>query len=164
METLYHDLRYALRALLKAPGFAAVVILTLALGIGANSAIFTLVNAVLLKPLPVQDPQRLAIIGDPSRAHGTSIGSPRTDLFSFPLYQELLRRDIGLESMTAASFIGRMTVQEAGQPPDTEGQFAVVASGNYFSVLGVRAYLGRLFTPDDDKQAWHPRRPGRTFP
>src|SRR4029434_8789873 len=90
METLFKDLRYGLRGLLKRKGFAAIAVLTLALGIGANTAIFTLVNAVMLKALPVQNPRELVLCSD-TTSEGTSLeDTPRTgkwDRFSYAAYE-----------------------------------------------------------------------------
>ena len=93
MTGIIQDLRYALRQLRKNPGFASVAVLTLALGIGANTAIFTVVNALLLKMLPVRDPQQLIVVGDPSDPNRRSNGTPRVDIFSYPLYKELRDRN-----------------------------------------------------------------------
>ncbi len=86
MRTLLQDLRYGFRMLGKNPGFTTVAVLTLALAIGANTAIFTVIDALVLKSLPVNDSASLVILGDPSRVHSRSSGTPSVDIFSYPLY------------------------------------------------------------------------------
>src|ERR1043166_8518744 len=93
MSALTQDLRYGVRQLRKSPGFTAVAVVTLALGIGANTAIFTVVNALLLKMLPVKDPQQLVVVGDPANPNERSNGTPRADVFSYPLYKQLRDRN-----------------------------------------------------------------------
>src|SRR3954451_21552307 len=102
MGTLFQDLRYGLRMLAKAPGFTAVAVLTLALGIGANTAIFTLVNALLLKTLPVRAPQELVAVGNPGFVDFRWHGTPATDVFSYPLYRELRDRTTVFNGLVAA--------------------------------------------------------------
>src|SRR5579859_2419572 len=150
METLFQDVRYGIRMLAKTPAFTSVAVLTLALGIGANTAIFTLVNALLLRMLPVQDPQQLVVVGDPERANSRSNGTPRVDLFSYPLYKELRDRNSVFTGLCAAASDHHVEV-DAGQggAPDQRITGRMV-SGNYFSVLGLEAAAGRLFTDSDD--------------
>ncbi len=151
METLLQDLRYALRTLLKSPGFTTVAVLTLALGIGANTAIFSLVNAVLLKMLPVKDPGQLVVVGDPLLVHNQSLGDPQVGLFSYPLYRELAADNQVFSSMLASSEVHRLKVARGVGTEDFGGSITgVLVSGNYFSTLGINPVLGRTITPDDD--------------
>jgi predicted permease len=150
MNNLLQDLKYALRQLRKSPGFAAVAILTLALGIGANTAIFTVVNALLLKMLPVKDPQQLVVVGDPAAANSRSNGTPRADIFSYPLYKELRDRNSVFSALCAASSDHRVQVDtERGDSLDAKVTGRMV-SGNYFTLLGVEPAAGRLFSDSDD--------------
>ena len=103
METLFQDIRYALRLLIKNPAFAAVSVLTLALGIGANTAIFTVVNALLLKMLPIKSPQELVLVGDPGMVGGRWNGTPSTDFFSNPLYREFRDNNTVFSGLAAAA-------------------------------------------------------------
>src|SRR5579864_6355078 len=103
METLVQDLRFGLRALLKTPAFTALAVLTLALGIGANTAIFTLVNALLLKMLPVARPGELVILGDPTAANERANGTPQLEVLSYPLYRELRDRNSVFSGLCAAA-------------------------------------------------------------
>ncbi|HVT58298.1 MAG TPA: ABC transporter permease [Thermoanaerobaculia bacterium] len=141
------DLRYVLRTLRRAPGFAAIVVTCLALGIGANAAIFTLVDHMLLRVLPVPDPGRLVLF----KWHGSFIGGSSrgwTDSFSYPAYVDLRDENPGVFTGIAARHQESVDV-EAGGP----AQRAVVelVSGNYFAVLGVGAAIGRTLTPEDDR-------------
>jgi predicted permease len=151
MGTLLQDLQYALRVLRKSPAFTTVAVVTLALGIGANTAIFSLVNAVMLKMLPVKDPGQLVVVGDPKDVHRRSMGDPRVDLFSYPLYHELSVGNGVFSGMLASGEAHRLRIT----PADSAGEIAggatgVLVSGNYFSVLGVNALYGRVLNPDDD--------------
>ena len=150
MDTVFQDLRYAFRLLAKSPAFTSVAVLTLALGIGANTAIFTVVNAVLLRMLPIKDPQQLVIVGDPTRANGRSNGTPRTDIFSYPLYQELRDTNSVFSGLCGAASDHHIEV-DAGQGGSSDDRITGrMVSGNYFSLLGVKAAAGRLFSDSDD--------------
>jgi predicted permease len=147
MGTLWQDIRYGVRMLRKSPGFTAVAVLTLALGIGANTAIFSLINALLLKSLPgVKDPQQLVLV--------TVRPWP---FLSYPQYERLCNANQSLSGLFAHS--GRdvkYRMRVAGSDgADAEWVWAPPVSGNFFSVLGVPALLGRTLTPDDD----HPSDP-----
>ena len=156
METLLKDIRYGLRGLLKRKGFAAIAVLTLALGIGANTAIFTLVNAVMLKSLPVHKPEELVLFSD-TTGEGTSFeDSPSTGVwqrFSYVSYEYFRDHNQSFQEVAALrSGESRLSVRQ----PDAQANAAARAqghlvSGNYFSLLGVRALRGRVLTPEDDK-------------
>src|SRR5436305_10105722 len=150
METLLQDIRYAVRMLVKSPAFTTVAVLTLALGIGANTAIFTLVNAVLLRMLPVKDPQQLVVVGDPQRANSRSNGKPRVDIFSYPLYQQLRDRNSVFAGLCAAATEHRIDVDAEQGGPSDQKIIGRMVSGNYFSVLGLEPAAGRLFSDSDD--------------
>ena len=140
IECLIQDIRYGLRMLAKNPGFTAVAVLTLALGIGANMGIFSLVDAVLLKTLPVRAPERLVIIRLPD-PHGGYNGIP------YPTFEYLRDHNRVLTGMFASSIPEHLDVSINGQPELVRGQ---VVSGGYYSTLGVNAVLGRTITPRDD--------------
>jgi predicted permease len=160
LESLIHDVRFGLRMLHKNPVFTAVAILTLALGIGANTAIFTLLDAVLLKTLPVYKPHELVLFSD-DPSEGTSTGR-RTGLLSRLSYSEYLYfqgqnepfRDLcAFENNTNRLRI-RLANAAANSPPEfAKGK---VVSGNYFSVLGVNPAVGRLLSPEDDRPGASP--------
>ncbi len=161
MENLFKDLRYGFRGLLKRKAFAAIAVLTLALGIGANTAIFTLVNAVLLKTLPVSNPQELVLFSDIT-GEGTSVeDTPRTgkwSRFSYPSYKYFRDHNDSFQDIAALrSGTSRLSVRQT----DSQANAAVrssghLVSGNYFSLLGVRAMIGRVFTPEDDRPGAEP--------
>jgi len=148
------DIRFAIRTLLRAPGFALVAIATLALGIGANTAIFTLFNAILLQSLPVREPSRLVIFGSSGVGEGTSSGDAFTgtwNLYSYESYQFLAQANLPFESLTAVrSGEDPVSVRVAGAPRAERAQSHLVA-GNYFSVMGVAAASGRMLTANDDR-------------
>src|SRR5437763_11531044 len=149
MGTLLQDLRYGLRMLAKNPGFTAVAVLTLALGIGANTAIFTLIDGLLLRSLPVQKPDELVLLG-----HGLDrgvVGEAQRgswELFSYAFYQHLHEHNRVFQDVCAfQSFEVGLSVRFGDTTSSAPGK---LVSGNYFSLLGVRPLLVRLFTPEDD--------------
>jgi predicted permease len=153
METIIKDIRYAFRGLLKRPVFSLVAIITLALGIGANTAIFTLVNAVLLKSLPVSKPEELVLFSD-VRGEGTQQGdapSGKWALFSYDSYLYLRKQNQTFQDICAfRSGESRLSVTPAGSSNVQRAQGHLV-SGNYFNVMGVQARLGRTLSPEDDQ-------------
>ncbi|MDX2152463.1 MAG: ABC transporter permease [Bryobacteraceae bacterium] len=143
MGTLLADVRFALRTLRRSPLFTAVAVLSLALGIGANTAIFTLVDQLILRLLPVQDPERLVMIWTTGPHMGSNRGSRA---MSYPMYQDFQSKGAAFSHMfcryraaLSSAFEGR-----------TERVNAELVSGNYFEALGVRPERGRLFTPRED--------------
>ena len=143
MTTIVQDVRYALRLLAKNPGFTFVVVFTLALGIGANAAIFSLTDKVLLQSLPVQEPDRLVVLSAYDPKDGPDIGSS----FSYAMYQDLRdRNDVFAGVITRGS--AQMNVSYGDQNERVRGE---LVSGNFFEVLGVRPWAGRLFNQDDDR-------------
>lgn len=154
METLIHDIRFGWRMLRKSPAFTLVAVLTLALGVGANTAIFTLINAVMLKTLPVNAPAELVVVGDPLLVHTRSIGSPRADLVSYPLYREARDHNQVFSGLLASCELSRMRVAATGSPEDlATNVLGVMVSGNYFQVLGIRPLMGRMLAPGDESLA-----------
>src|SRR5215831_4986174 len=138
---MFQDLRYGARMLLKHPGFACVAALTLALGIGANTAIFSLIDAVLLKTLPVNKPERLVLLG-------RALGGKTITQFPYRAYKQIRDQNEALSGLLAYHPL-RLSVSVDGQPePAVAGQ---LVSGNYYAVLGVSAALGRTIVPDDDR-------------
>ncbi len=158
MNQFLQDIRYALRQLRKSPGFALTAVITLALGIGANTAIFTLVHGILLRSLPVADPAQLYRIGDTDDCcvNGGFVGDNGDfDIFSYDLYLHL---------KSSAPEFEKLAAVQAGQPEfsvrrgealskSLRGEFV---SGNYFSTLGIGAYTGRVLGESDDTPAAAP--------
>ena len=158
MQTLLQDLRYAVRQLRKSPGFTLTAIITLALGIGANTAIFTLVQGILLRSLPVSDPSRLYRIGDTDNCcvNGGFVGENGDfDIFSYDLYRHLKESAPEFESL-AAMQAGQWqwSVRRGnGLPKELRAEFV---TGNYFTTLGVGSYEGRVLSESDDQPASAP--------
>jgi predicted permease len=153
METFWRDLRYTARVLRKSPGYALVAVLSLALGIGANTAIFSLVNQVMLRMLPVHDPAHLVVLHREDDLEGTTTKDNYESVFSYPMYRRL-RDDGRAFSGVIARAGAAVTILYHG---NAESVDADVVPGNFFGVLGVKAAAGRLFTPaDDDAPMAHP--------
>ncbi len=149
LETLVKDFRYALRQLMRNPVFTLVAVLSLAIGIGANTAIFSLMNAVLLRSLPVRDPQQLVSLTNPN-VSGVSIGlsSGERDLMSYPEYEQIRDHAASFSGICVAeSELDRWQVRINGAA--AEDARAKLVSENYFSVLGVEPSIGRLFSAED---------------
>src|SRR6185437_15391234 len=152
LESIGRDLRYAIRSLSGHPAFTLTVIATLALGIGANTAIFTLVDALVLRPLPVPHPEQLVIVSDPAQVNNNDVGGPITSFVSFLLYRDVRARNTVFTDMYASGSSGPIDVTTgAGADRAVEQPHARFVTGNFFSVLGVPAYAGRTFTAAEDE-------------
>jgi hypothetical protein len=157
MSTLMQDLRYAFRRLRQSPGFAVVCVMTLALGIGANTAIFTLVDAVLLKSLPVANPKQLYRLGNDNNCCVIGGFQDNWAIYSYALYQQL--RDHTPEFSEMAAFqsgLQNVSVRRNGASGPAEPYVGEFVSGNYFSMFGIGAFAGRAITPADDKPSAAP--------
>lgn len=137
MDQLIKDLRFGMRSLLKRPGFTAIAVLTLALGIGANTAIFSVVNATLMRPLPVSDPERLVFV----------YNGPTGSIFSYPDYAAFRDQNNVFDGLIAWGGI----TASLNSNDQTDLVNGAIVSGNFFDVLGVRASLGRVISTEDDK-------------
>ena len=153
MPTLFSDLLYALRQMRKAPGFTMVAVITLALGIGANAAIFTLVHAILLRPLPVQDPNSLYRLG--SRDINCCVmGGLQDDwdAFSYALYGKIKAQTPELSDLAAVQAgISSASTRRSGDNSPARPLFLEYVSGNYFDMLSVAPAVGRVLHPSDDQ-------------
>src|SRR6202453_3860754 len=146
MDTFWQDIKYGIRMLAKSPGFTAIAILTLALGIGANTAIFSVVNAELLRPLPFRDSSRLvSVASSNSRTHSTA------GALSYPDFLDLRAQNQVFEQM-AAYIDGNFTPPGVDPPTHLVGSSV---SASLFDVLGVAPELGRTFLPDEDQPHHH---------
>jgi len=155
MKTVIPLIRNAVRQLWTSRLFTATAVLTLALGIGGTTAIFSLIDAVMLRPLPVSDPARLYRVGDgddtiASGRHG------RWGFFSFALYERLKTGTPEFEDITAFGISNPLSVRRQGADNASRPLGTEYVTGTYFSTLGVRAFSGRLFAPDDDRPSASP--------
>ncbi|WP_348264943.1 ABC transporter permease [Telmatobacter sp. DSM 110680] len=148
LDNLARDLRFSLRSLLKSPGFAFTAILTVALGVGANTAVFSVMNAVLLKSLPVADPQTLVYLRTSDQPRGTGTVDTN-ETMSYPVYDTLRKQTSAFSSLIAYVPLSgsKVAVRVGSQPEEAEGD---MVSGAFFSGLGVNLPLGRGFTAEDE--------------
>ncbi len=147
MGSLRQDIKYAARQLAKSPLFTGIVVLTLALGIGANAAIFSLMDQVLFRELPVQDPERLVVLSAPGPNQGSRHQhSEVVEAISHPMFEDFRDQAKVFKGMLAY-FPSSVHLSVGGETERAEG---VLVSGSYFQVLGVKPALGRLLAPDDD--------------
>ena len=140
MQTLWQDLRYGLRTLARKPGFTVIAVISLALGIGANTAIFSLVNLILFRPLPVANPQEVVSVSPVGKDGALAA-------FSYPNYIDFRDRNEVLSGLLASRFV----VVSMSRNGNNEKVWGDLVSGNYFDVLGVKPALGRSFLPEEDK-------------
>jgi predicted permease len=150
LEGLLQDLFYGLRTMLRSPGVTIVALLSLALGIGANTAIFSLMDAVMLRSLPVKNPQELVLLGT-ANDRGFENGFDVTDLFSYPVYRQLQQRnhvfsELAAVLSTSRTIHGFVEGRSAAEPISVQ-----LVSGTYFSTLGVTASMGRTIGEADDR-------------
>jgi predicted permease len=152
LETLLQDMLYGLRAMLRSPGITIVALLSLALGIGANTALFSLMDAVMLRSLPVKNPQQLMLLGT-ANDRGFENGFDVTDLFSYPVYRQFQQRnrvfsDFAAVLSTDRTIHGFVEGHSAAEPMTVQ-----LVSGTYFSTLGLTAMMGRAIDEGDDRIA-----------
>jgi predicted permease len=151
MTSILSDLRLAARGLLRSPLFSLVAVCSLALGIGANTAIFTLIDQMLLRKLPVVEPDRLVMLYQQGSHNGSNMG---TRMHSYPLYQDLQQKAEPLQEVLCR----RLVAASVSVDNQTERVDAEMVSGNFFTLLGVKPALGRVFSSQEDDQVYrgHP--------
>src|SRR3954452_12152443 len=151
MTTLTRDVRYAFRAIRRSPLFAGVAILSLALGIGANTAIFTLMDQLMLRKLPIRNPEQLVVLYQQGSNNGSNMGRW---MHSYPIYQDYQQKGEPFSEVLCR----RLISASISVDNQTERVDAEMVSGNYFTMLGVKPALGRLFTSKEDDQVYsgHP--------
>src|SRR5262245_22137473 len=140
MQTLWQDLRFGARMLLKKPGFTLIAVVTLALGIGANTAVFTLIESAFLRPFPIAEPERVVALSLKTK-------SGNLQAFSYPAYKDVRDRNEVLSGLIAHFFV-QFNLSHNG---DNQIAHGYLVTGNYFDVLGVKPALGRAFTPEEDR-------------
>src|SRR5690348_8669028 len=149
LQSIAQDVRFGARQLARTAGVTTIAVLTLGIGIGANSAIFAIIDAVLLRPLPVPKPNELVAIGRVTSIDAHTTGAPRGDVLSLPVYRDLVRQQRFVTGLAASGATGRLDIRLAASDADEHpnGRFV---SANYFSVLGVPAEIGRTFGAEED--------------
>src|SRR5450631_2604715 len=151
MDNPVGAIRYAIRQFRLSPVFTASAVLTLSLGIGGTTAIFTLIHAVMLRSLPVADPERLYRVGDGDNCCVQGGPQDRWGMFSYPLYERLKAEAPEFEQVAAfQAGRARLSVRRQGVESATRPLRSEYVTGNYFSTLGVGAFGGRVFTSSDD--------------
>src|SRR5262245_3751359 len=148
METLIQDIRYGVRTLFKQPTFTLIAVVTIALGIGANTAIFSVVNAVILRPLPYRDADKLVMLWSTTARDGN-----QEQPFSFADFGDVRTHSKSFATVAAASPLWNFTLTRGGEPEPVQGLFV---SQNLFDMLGTRPAIGRTFLADDDRQGASP--------
>src|SRR5215211_1031036 len=143
MEIFLQDLRYSMRMLWKSPGFTLIAVVALALGIGANTAIFSVVNAVLLRPLPYLSPEKLVWIWETS-----PVNEIKQEVASYPNFNDWRQQNQSFEGITAFANSNQFLIGPDGMP---ERLPAAAVVGDFFKVLGVQPMLGRTFLPDENQ-------------
>src|SRR5256712_10581100 len=149
MDTIWHDLRYAMRTLVKTPAFTLAAIVSLALGIGANTTIFTLLNTLFLNPLPVAKPSELVAVLTVASKNATQFGNLLP--LSYPNLKDFRERNVVLTDLAGYSPPLALSLSVPGATDEPQRVFAQLVTGNYFDVLGVHTAAGRFFTPDEDR-------------
>ena len=157
LSDLRQDLAFGIRTLRRGTGFTALVVGSLALGIGANATIFSLIDALLLRPLPVTKPNELVAVGDPENVTASGCCSPSAVLFSYPLYLDIRDHNDVFTGVLAAGGARRLAVRVERRQPEPEHPAARFVSGNYFRVLGVPPAIGGTLGPNDDAIGAPPR-------
>src|SRR6184192_4392506 len=157
MDNPIGAIRYAIRQFRLSPVFTASAVLTLSLGIGGTTAIFTLIHAVMLRSLPVADPERLYRVGDGDNCCVQGGPQDRWGMYSFPLYERLKAATPEFEEVAAFQAGGpRLSVRREGVESAARPLRSEFVTGNYFSTLGVSAFGGRVMTADDDRASASP--------
>src|ERR1700751_2537835 len=152
METMLQDIRYGVRGMLRSPVTTEVAILSLALGIGPNTAIFIFVDALILRMLPIEDPRALVFFG-PATSSGNSDGFPdgSMSLFSYPIYREMAQKNQAFSGVAAVNSFNVNVYGIVDNSGNAEPLNIQLVSGTYFNVLGLKPVAGRVFTDADDQ-------------